>query len=165
MSTPLVARNVSYSLGAVISPPAFAADGRPLTTSEMATFFLQEPKNSSSDRFYYSPHSQQVFATQPGVVDITWVERVSKAEVTKQYVVSASPAKAVKRMYWTENGFNGPVIQIPASRVSTVNVVYNSLFPKAVDSAYVRPGEVSKDRKSTRLNSSHTDISRMPSSA
>ena len=30
---------------------------------------------------------------------------------------------------------------------------------------WVTDGEMAEDRKSTRLNSSHTDISRMPSSA
>ena len=128
MSTPLAARRVSYGLGAVILPPVFAVNGRALSPVELGTFYLPAPKDTASERYYYSPHAQQVFATQPGVVDITWVERLSKAEITKQYVISASPVKPVKKIYWTENGFKGPVIQIPSSRVATVNVVYNTLF-------------------------------------
>ena len=37
--------------------------------------------------------------------------------------------------------------------------------PEAVGSTTREDGFFEKDRKSTRLNSSHTDISRMPSSA
>ena len=36
---------------------------------------------------------------------------------------------------------------------------------RVTDSIATEQAEVDKDRKSTRLNSSHTDISRMPSSA
>ncbi|MFM8337389.1 MAG: hypothetical protein ACKODK_17665, partial [Opitutaceae bacterium] len=129
MSTPLVGRQVGFALGDVIPPPAFSVAGVALTEDQKKSFFLPNPVNATSERFYYSKHSQQVYATQPGVVEITWQERASGAQITRQYVVSASPSKPVRRVYWTENGFNGPVIQIPSSRVSTVNVVYNSLFP------------------------------------
>ena len=142
MSRPLAARRISYLLGAVISPPAFAVDGRALSAAELATFYLEQPANSTSERFYYSPHAEKVYATQPGVVDITWVERVSKAQITKQYVIAATPFKPVKQMFWSENGFKGPVIQVPSSRVATVKVVYSTLFPETVATAYVRPDEV-----------------------
>jgi len=144
MSRPLAARRVSYLLGAVISPPVFAVDGRALSATELETFYLQQPANSTSERFYYSPHAEKVYATQPGVVDITWVERISKLQISKQYVIAATPFKPVKQMFWTENGFKGPVIQVPSSRVATVQVVYNTLFPATVAAAdvFVRPGEV-----------------------
>ena len=144
MSRPLAARRISYLLGAVISPPAFAVNGRALSEAELDTFYLRQPANSTSERFYYSPHAEKVYATQPGVVDITWVERVSKAQISKQYVIAATPFKPVKQMFWTENGFKGPVIQVPSSRVATVKVVYNTLFPATVaaEDVYLRPGEV-----------------------
>ena len=142
MSTPLTARQISYQLGGEIAPPAFAANGTPLSEAQLASFYLPQPRNHGTGRFYYSPHAQKVFATQPGVVNVEWVERVSGAVNARQYVVAASPVKPVRKMYWTENGFNGPLIQIPSSRVSSVNVIYNSLFPSTVETAYVRPGEV-----------------------
>jgi hypothetical protein len=142
MSTPLMARSISYALGGEIAPPVFSSTGRALTEAEIGTFYLPQPQNYASGKFYYSPHAQKVFATQPGVVDVVWVERASGATYARQYVIAASPTKPVRRMYWTENGFKGPIIQIPSSRVSTVNVVYNSLFPATVTNAYVRPGEV-----------------------
>ncbi|MEN9632667.1 MAG: hypothetical protein RL077_1071 [Verrucomicrobiota bacterium] len=142
MSRPLAARQTSYALGASIDRPVFSVDGRALTEAEKSTFYLEQPANFTSERFYYSPHALKVYATQPGVVDVTWVERLSKAQVTKQYVISATPVKPVKQIFWTENGFKGPVIQVPSSRVATVNVVYNTLFPSTVATAYVRPGEI-----------------------
>ena len=151
MSRPLAARRISCLLGAVIGPPIFAVDGRPLTATEQATFYLEQPANFTSERFYYSPHSQKVYATQPGVVDVTWVERISKTQITKQYVIAATPFKSMKQMYWTENGFKGPVIQVPSSRVATVNVVYNTLFPATVDTAFVRPGEVVNPVENTAM--------------
>lgn len=151
MSRPLAARSISYSLGAVIAPPVFAVDGRALTEAEMNTFYLEQPANSTSERFYYSPHALKVYATQPGVVDVTWVERVSRLQTTKQYVIAATPVKPVKQMFWTENGFKGPVIQVPSSRVATVNVVYSTLFPSTVTTAYVRPGEVINPVENTSL--------------
>ena len=151
MSTPLVGRQVGFALGDVIPPPAFSVAGVALTEDQKKSFFLPNPVNATSERFYYSKHAQQVYATQPGVVEITWQERASGAQVTRQYVVSASPSKPVRRVYWTENGFNGPVIQIPTSRVSTVKVVYNSLFPATVDDAYVRPGEVANPSANSNL--------------
>ena len=42
---------------------------------------------------------------------------------------------------------------------------YNILFFLTDQERYFRPGELAGDRKSTRLNSSHEWISRMPSSA
>ena len=151
MSVPMVARMVGFALGDVIPAPSFSVAGAALTEDQKKTFYLPNPVNASSERFYYSPHSQLVYATQPGVVEVTWQERASGAQITKQYVVSASPSKPVRRVYWTENGFNGPVIQIPTSRVSTVNVVYNSLFPATVAEAYVRPGEVANPSDNSNL--------------
>ena len=53
------------------------------------------------------------------------------------------------------------------SRKSILPVLFNTFWLKAnelgANSFYIE--KVKKDRKSTRLNSSHTDISRMPSSA
>ena len=48
--------------------------------------------------------------------------------------------------------------------VTAVNVKFDSLFD---DVTYYRKGQYSYalDRKSTRLNSSHSSVSRMPSSA
>ena len=57
------------------------------------------------------------------------------------------------------------------SKWSGLAVMAGGLFlltgsaPGCIATVRVRPAVVVVDRKSTRLNSSHTDISRMPSSA
>ena len=155
MSNPLVQRQTSFALGAVIPPPAYASNGRALAPAELSSFYLpqpQAPANAADAKYYYSPHAQQVFATQPGVVNVIWVERAGGATNTRQYVISASPVKPVKTIYWTENGFKGPAVQIPSSRVATVNVVYNSLFPATVAANYERPGENSGSTNVTTTN-------------
>ena len=53
-----------------------------------------------------------------------------------------------------------------ARRYANIGDVVVCAVKKATPGGVVKKGEVVKaDRKSTRLNSSHTDISRMPSSA
>ncbi|HEX8671789.1 MAG TPA: hypothetical protein VF710_07880, partial [Longimicrobium sp.] len=143
MARPLVVFAVSYSLGSEIPPPIIRADGQPAASG----FYLAQPANAfeppnsttNNDTFYWSPHAQKVYATQPGVVTILWRERVSGNLFSQQYVISNSPAKAERKIYWTENGFNGPKVQVPTSRVSAVNIVYNSLMPRTVATAFVSP--------------------------
>ena len=141
LARPLVARSTSFALGAQIPPPAYSSTGAPIAAADAANFYLPQPQNAATGKFYFSPHAQQVFATQPGVVDVVWVERVSGRTNSRQYVISASPVKPVKNVYWTENGFTGPLIQVPSSRVATVNIIYNTLFPALVAANYERPGE------------------------
>ena len=42
---------------------------------------------------------------------------------------------------------------------------YDGPLPDSIESLSINHAQIQLDRKSTRLNSSHTDISRMPSSA
>ena len=55
-------------------------------------------------------------------------------------------------------------VLIPFAAGGAVDTVGRLVSGKLTD-AWKQPVVVEKDRKSTRLNSSHTDISRMPSSA
>lgn len=95
------------------------------------------------DPFYYSPHAQKVFATQPGTIAITWKEAGTGNPRTLSYLIATSPVKTPRKIYWTENGFNGPRVQVPASRVNIVNVVYNSLLPQVVpeSESYRQPNQ------------------------
>ena len=105
-------------------------------------------------KFYWSPHADAVFATQPGVIPVTWIRRESVtvpnpdldsddyhqptvgggyfALLNQSYVVSGAPSKAPKTIYWTEKQYNGPLVQIPNSQINAVKIVYNSNFPKDV---------------------------------
>lgn len=140
---PLVVFAVSFALGSEIPPPIVKSDG---TAADAGFYFAQpdnafEPPNSTTpnDSFYWSPHAQKVYATQPGVIVVVWRERVSGAKFSQQYVISTSPAKPERKIYWTENGFTGPKVQVPTSRVNAVNIVYNSLLPRTVATEFVSP--------------------------
>ena len=144
MARPLVVFLVSYALGAEIPPPLVQSSGQPAP----ADFYLAQPANAYTDPpantipnplFYFSPHAQKVYATQPGVVVINWKERVSGLIFTQTYVVSTSPAKPERKIFWTEKGFTGPKIVVPPSRVGAINIIYNSFVPRTVPTEFVSP--------------------------
>jgi hypothetical protein len=102
--------------------------------------------------YYYSPHADKVFATQPGQVTITWVssspDTLRTGETAPSYKfrretfnVSSGTNVPVRTIYWTETskGFNGPIVSIPAGRISRVNPVYNNSVP-AMTTEYVPVG-------------------------
>ena len=70
---------------------------------------------------------------------------------------------------WDSTGVHTPAAGYPADRFAPILIYPNPLRPDryvVVNSGFTfREYDLLKDRKSTRLNSSHTDISRMPSSA
>jgi hypothetical protein len=90
--------------------------------------------------FYYSPHANRVFASQPGRVTILWVSALpdtsKPGETTPTYkfrsetfAVSSASQQPARTIYWTEKGFNGPLVSIPEGRIVRVNPVYNSFVP------------------------------------
>ncbi len=109
---------------------------------------------SMPELYYYSPHADKVFATQPGRVTITWVSNLPdttaagesvatykfKAEV---FSVASAPTIPQRAMYWTENSFTGPKVEIPTGRIEAANVVYNSYLPSHVAAEYVPTGSSS----------------------
>jgi hypothetical protein len=111
-------------------------------------FYFDQPDNAytnaptntiANDAFYYSPHARKVYATRPGVVTVVWKERTSGQLFPQSYVISSSPVKAERKIFWTENGFSGPKVAIPDSRVGGVNIIYNSAFPRIVSTSFVSP--------------------------
>jgi hypothetical protein len=141
---PIFLISVTYSLGSEIPRPMVDASGQDVPD----TFYFEQPDNAftnpptntiANDGFYYSPHARKVYATRPGVVVIRWKERVSGATIDKTYVISSAPAKPERKIFWTENGFNGPKVSVPESRVSAVNIIYNSLMPATVAEAFTSP--------------------------
>ena len=90
--------------------------------------------------FYYSPHAESTYASQPGSVSITWVTPDLTKTFTENFAVSSSSSLPVRRIYWTEGSFDGPLVNVSASRISTVNPIYNSSVPKAVAEEVSIPG-------------------------
>ena len=90
--------------------------------------------------YYFSPHANKVFATQPGRVTITWVSNVPDTSApgesvatykfrTEVFSVSSASQTVPRTIYWTEKSFNSPAVQIPTGRIVTVNPVYNIFMP------------------------------------
>lgn len=129
------------------------------------TYWLPEPYstvNHANTGYYWSPHAQAVFAVNPGPLQVAWRRSVSSSTAagalpgagtvlvlgvsyvvsTNQYVVSGSPVKDPRLMYWTERSFadTGKPVTVPSARVGAVNMVYNNNFPERVASEVVIPG-------------------------
>ncbi len=99
----------------------------------------------SYENFYYSPHAAQVFANQPGQVQIWWRSLLPNASneyvlVKETFAVSSSTSRPIRQFFWTEKSFNGPPISIPSGRIVTVNPVFSNVFPSSVSEEYVAVG-------------------------
>ena len=97
------------------------------------------------ENFYYSPHAGQVFANQPGQVQIWWRSLLPNASdeyvlVQETFAVSSSTSRPIRQFFWTEKSFNGPPISIPSGRIVTVNPVFSNVFPSSVSEEYVAVG-------------------------
>lgn len=127
--------------------------------------------------YYWSPNARQVFAIQAGPIQVTWRKltpytadsvptnyvnafgaqsfQTNGSSVyllrTVNYVAAGSAVKPPRRMYWTERNFrlSGKPINVPPSRVGSINVVYNSNFPRTVDEEYHGPGYTSPTEGTT----------------
>lgn len=144
MARAISSRAATILFGGVIPRPTTDENGVPVNEQT----YLPEPDNSSTGRYYYSQNARAVFGTQAGVVDVVWRFR-DPAHVPQtlsiQYVVSSSPASPPKRMFWTEKGFNGPIVQVPQGPITAVNVVYNAQMPAQVGQEYDSPYDVAGD--------------------
>lgn len=112
--------------------------------------------------YYWSPHARSVFANRPGPIEITWrraqplsnVDPLDYANdpdfavvagqvyplLRQSYLISGSPVKSPRRMYWTEGSFQGSGIPVGVPEGITVNFVFTDGFPKNVEEAYQEPG-------------------------
>jgi hypothetical protein len=106
--------------------------------------------------YYYSPHAEKVYASQPGRVQITWVTLAATAGAygitTETFSVSSNTAAKVRTIYWTEGSFDGPKVPVTDGRITTVNPVFNSSVPKAVAQEVDIPGYVPTAENLTTLS-------------
>lgn len=130
--------------------------GQPITSIEGNNVTLAGNANATinssapipvmpANTYYYSPHAEKVFASQAGRVTITWVTRVANGSGnhfirTEDFAVSSNTTLPVRKIYWTEGGFDGPKVQITDNRITTVNPAYYSAVPKAVAKEVQIPG-------------------------
>jgi hypothetical protein len=129
-----------------------AVTGRPPILA--SDYWWPEPYTTNGHAgaaYYWSPHAERVYATQAGTAVVRWrralpgtpvgsppnvtvamVEGFPYTVYTKTEIVSGSPAKPSRRMYWTEGPFAqvGRPIQIPTDRIKDIKMVYNDQFPE-----------------------------------
>ena len=136
VSSPYVSRSVSFLYGSVIPVPSEDENGASLSNPEI--YWLAEPhseNNHEGERYYWSKHAQKVYATQSGPVDIIWRKSTSPTtRLTNSYVISSSPVKTPRKIYWTEQDFRslGKPVNVPPGRVRDVHIVYSPNFPENV---------------------------------
>lgn len=101
------------------------------------------------ESFYYSPHAERVFASQAGSVDIWWVSFSPEGTGNgawkfrkETFNVSGDTTGPVRKIYWTEESFDGPRVVMPNGRIEKANPIYTAKFPPTVDVAYRPPGYV-----------------------
>jgi hypothetical protein len=101
------------------------------------------------ESFYYSPHAERVFASQSGSVEIWWVSFSPEGTGNgawkfrkETFNVSGDTSVPVRKIYWTEESFDGPRVVMPNGRIEKANPVYTTRFPPTVDEAYRPPGYV-----------------------
>jgi hypothetical protein len=87
-------------------------------------------------------------------VEITWRSALPDSTKTgsnsyvfykERFTVSSATSTPVRTVYWTEKSFTGPIIEIPAGRITTVNPVYSNVFPSTVATEYVVEGVSQSD--------------------
>jgi hypothetical protein len=158
LGNPFVGSSFAYLFGDIIPPPTTDEYGVSLdqtnpTTSRPptipSTYWAAEPYTTSNHvgaAYYWSPHAETVYATQPGFVSVKWRRAQPGVPVgsppnvttvilnsdsrtytvyTKEEVISPSPVKAPRRRYWTEGPFAavGRPINIPPERLKDIKVV------------------------------------------
>ncbi len=173
VGTPVFVRRSSLSFGSIISVPAVAENGVKLPEGTSQDYWFPEPygtEQPDTSGYYWSTHAGRLYAVQTGVIRVTWIKAqpytlstvpnyvnaagttsfmTNGANVfllyTQRYVVSGSPVKQPRNMYWTQKSFQGTgkTILVPTARVGAVNIVYNSAFPRTVSSEFKGIGSTS----------------------
>ncbi len=176
VGAPFLSRQVSFLFGSVIPVPSTDENGILLTNIVKEQYWLAEPHSTNDHTnatYYWSPNAGKVYAVQSGPVTVTWKKAASTTTAPPDYatntanyfvdggnyfriykasyIVSGSPAKTPRKMYWTEKTFQniGKIVSVPSARIGSVNIVYNSSFPKTVSKEYFAPGQTSPTDGST----------------
>ncbi len=134
----------------LLGQPITAVNGLNVTlagpANEVITSGTPKPIFPASS-YYYSPHAEKVFASQPGRVTVLWTTLSTTANggyetLSETFAVSSTTNAPVRTIFWTEGSFDGPKVQITDSRITTVNPVYYNTVPKAVAQEVSIPGYV-----------------------
>ncbi len=146
MGRGLLGRKPDAYFGDVLLPPNVDDQG---ATVNGLTAYHAEPADSGD--FYFSAASNQVFASQAGVVVVKWRLKSNDQIVPVPYIVAAGthPAKPPRRIYWTKNGFKGIPVNVPDS--VRLSIVYNREVPTKVATEFRSPYENTATKVATQL--------------
>ncbi len=105
---------------------------------------------NTTRNYYYSRHAERVLASQSGAVVVKWVTSRPVPTATdptlryrfqdESFSVSSATSKPIRSMFWTERGFNSPVVSIAPGKIEAVNPVYSANFPATVPAEYIPVG-------------------------
>ncbi|MEI6343185.1 MAG: hypothetical protein WCR07_14635, partial [Verrucomicrobiota bacterium] len=179
VAMPVFVRRSTLNFGSIIEVPVLAENGVKLPDGTSTDYWVAEPytvTNHEGGGYYWSPHAGRAYAIQPGPISVTWIKAqpytlstvpnyvntggtqsfmTNGANVfllyTQRYIVSGTPVKPTRNMYWTQKGYqsSGKPILIPTARVGAVNIVYNATFPRTVTREYKGIGDTSPTDGST----------------
>ncbi|MES2705021.1 MAG: hypothetical protein V4726_00315 [Verrucomicrobiota bacterium] len=132
----------------LLGQPVTAVSGTTVTLAGEANANVTSSTPSAiipPQSFYYSPHAEKVFATQPGRASLIWITQQADSgrnygTKLDEFAVSSTSNQPVRTIYWTESSFDGPRVQISDGRILTANPIYNAAVPKAVASEVEIPG-------------------------
>ena len=123
--------------------PGETLAAQPTTPTDVKTGTAIVPlPDGTLPNYYYSPNAVKVFANTPGSVQVTWRSSVPESNgnylyFTDTFSVSSVAAVPTRHIYWTERGFNGPLVQITLGQtIQAVNPVYSNAFPAQVSTEY-----------------------------
>jgi hypothetical protein len=172
IGAPFLNRPASFLFGSVIPVADTDENGILLTNIVKESYWQAQPFGSSNDTAYYwSPNAQQVYATQPGPVNITWIKAAPYTAATVPtnysdsqygtvsfytngssiyllhtvpYIVAASPVKTPRKIFWNQKSFQniGKLVTIPTALVRDIKIVYNNTFPVTSTAEYTPSGYV-----------------------
>ena len=163
IGAPYLSRQVSFPFGAEIAVPLTDEHGLGLTNIATQAYWLPEPYSTNDHTnagYYWSVNANKVYAIQPGPISVTWIKAAytttppsSGTYITNggnyfrtfkvDYIISGSPVKPSRKIYWTEKGFRqlGKPVAVPTTRVGDLTIVYNNNSPRTVAQSYVGPGD------------------------
>ena len=107
-------------------------------------------------KYYYSIHSEQVYASESGGVEIVWRSELAneQGEFTisrNSYIISPVPARQTRRVFWTEVPYNAPVVSLPAG-IEAVHIAYREAFPATVPNPDAPPPDPENPTPTPELN-------------
>lgn len=156
INAPMASQQVSFLFGSTIPVPS--TDELEIPLSDPESYWFAEPHDSSnsSNRYYFSRHAFQVFATDAGLIEVVWKKRIPDTTrpadyndhperydldggnyfrlYPQQYLVGGNPVKSPQKIFWTEGGYSGPPVIISTAKVPEIHIVYNADVPESVPS-------------------------------